>query len=164
MAQKNQLQIVAEKGRQECFIIRDFDAPREMVFKAFSDPDIFVQFWGPDKIATKLDYYDFRSGGAYRYMNYDEKGNEICAFSGVIHEVTTPERVIQTSEFENLSERGHVVLETILFETLPGNRTKLTFHDVCRSVADRDAMIQSGMETGLNEGFNRLDKILAKGI
>lgn len=145
-------------------IIREFEAPREMVFKAFSDPEIFVQFWGPDKISTKLDYYNFKSGGSYRYMNYDEAGNEICAFSGVIHEVTAPERVIQTAEFENLPERGHVVLEAMLFESLPGKRTKLTIHDVCMSVADRDAMVASGMDTGLNEGFNRLDKLLTKGF
>jgi uncharacterized protein YndB with AHSA1/START domain len=160
MGQRNAIQIVAEKGKQECFIIREFDASRELVFRAFSDPEIFVQFWGPDNTVMKLDYYDFRSGGAYRYMVYNNKGIELCAFSGMIHEVSASERVIQTSEFENLPERGHVVLEALLFEALPGNRTKLTIHDVCMSVADRDAMISSGMETGLSEGFKRLDKIL----
>jgi uncharacterized protein YndB with AHSA1/START domain len=164
MAQKNKLQIVAETGKQECYIIREFDAPREMVFHAFSDPDLFVQFWGPDNITMKLTHFDFRSGGAYRYTNADENGQEICAFSGSIHEVTAPERVIQTSELENLRERGHVVLEAILFESLPGNRTKLTFHEVCRSVADRDAMIMSDMASGLSQGFDRLEKLLEKGL
>lgn len=157
-------QVIAEKGRQECYIIREFDAPREMVFKAFSDPDLFVQFWGPDESPTKLDYWHFESGGSYRYRNFDLKGNELCAFSGVIHEVTAPERVIQTSEFDTLPERGHVVLETILFEALPNNRTKLTFHEVCRSVADRDAMVASGMDQGLEAGFKKLDGILARGV
>jgi uncharacterized protein YndB with AHSA1/START domain len=156
------LKIVAEKGKQECFIIREFDAPRELVFQAFADPDIFVQFWGPDHAPTKLDYYHFKTGGSYRYRNFDKNGKELCAFSGVIHEVTAPERVIQTSEFDTLPERGHVVLETMLFEKLPGNKTKLTIHDVCRSVADRDMIIQSGMEQGLEQGFVRLDKLLAK--
>lgn len=161
MSTKNSLQIIAEKGKQECFIIREFDAPRELVFEAFSNPAIFVQFWGPGDVLTNIDYYNFTTNGSYRYTNTDKNGNELCAFSGVIHEVTAPERVIQTSEFENLPERGHVVLETILFEILPGERTRLIFHDVCRSVADRDAMIESGMEKGLSEGFNRLDQILA---
>jgi uncharacterized protein YndB with AHSA1/START domain len=76
--------------------------------------------------------------------------------------VSPPERVIMTSEFDTLPERGHVVLETLLFEQLPGNKTKLTIHDVCRSVADRDAMIQSGMDSGLEQGFVRLEKLLAK--
>ena len=160
----NNLEIIAEHGTQECFIIREFDFPRELVFHAFSDPDIFAQFWGPDDVNMHIDYYNFKSGGAYRYTNTDQHGNEICAFRGVIHEVTAPERVIQTSELENLPEKGHVVLESILFEGLPGGRSKLTFHDVCRSVADRDAMIASGMDSGLREGFNRLDRLLGKGF
>src|SRR5688500_7975515 len=108
MAHKNKLQIIAEKGKQELFVVREFDAPREMVFKAVEDPDIVVQFWGPESVQMNIDYYHFKSGGSYRYTNTDEKGTELCAFSGVIHEVTTPERVIQTSEFESLPERGHV--------------------------------------------------------
>lgn len=164
MLQKHITKVVAEPGKQECFIIREFDAPREMVFKAFSDPDIFIQFWGPDNVPMKIDYYNFKSGGSYRYRNFDQEGNELCAFSGVIHEVAAPERVIQTSEFDTMPERGHVVLESILFESLPGNRTKLTFHEVCRSVADRDAMVMSGMDSGLEQGFKRLDNLLEKGI
>lgn len=163
MAQKNKLEIIAEKGTHECYIVREFEAPREMVFQAFSDPEIFVQFWGGND-SMKLDYFDFRSRGSYRYTHSDEKGNELLAFSGVIHEATAPERIIQTSELESLLERGHVVLEAFLFESLPGGRTKLTIHEVCRSVADRDAMIMSGMDAGLAEGFNRLDKILQRGI
>ena len=164
MAPKKQTQIVAEKGKQEYFIIREFDAPREMVFKAFSDPKIFVEFWGPDDVPMKLDYYDFKSGGRYRYMNYDDKGNQLCAFSGLIHEVAPPERVIQTAEFEDLPEPGHIVLETILFDPLPGNRTKLTIHDVFRFVADRDAALSSGMDAGLEQGFKRLEKILTSSV
>lgn len=164
MAQKNKLQIIAEKGKQELFIVREFDAPREMVFNAFQDPEIFVQFWGPDSVQTNIDYYHFKSGGSYRYISTDKKGTELCAFSGVIHEVTIPERVIQTSELESLPERGHVVLEALLFEKLPGDRTKLTIHEVCRSIADRDAMVTSGMEGGLGEGFDRLDNLLQKEI
>lgn len=158
----NRLLILAEPGKQESYIIREFEAPRENVFKAFSDPDIFEQFWGPDDSPTVVDYYQFKKGGSYRYRNLDANGNELCAFSGVFHEVISPEIIVQTSEFEGLPEPGHVVLETVLFENLPGNRTKLTIHDVCRSVADRDAMINSGMEYGLEQGFTRLDKILKR--
>ena len=164
MAGKNKLKIVAEKDKMECFIIREFEAPREMVFKAFSDPEIYVQFWGPDNVSTKLDYYNFKSGGAYRFMNYDDKGKLLCAFNGVIHEVTAPERIIQTAEMEGLPEGGHVVLEAFLFENLPGDRSKLTIHEVCRSVADRNAMVESGMDSGLEQGFIRLDQLLTKGL
>lgn len=166
MDPKKEIQITAEDGIQELFISREFDAPREMVFKAFSDPDLFVQFWGPDpeEVTMLIDYYDFKSGGSYRYTNSDKNGDHICAFSGVIHEVVQPERVIQTSEFEEAPEPGHVVLEAMMFENLPGNRTKLIIHDVFMSVADRNAAVQSGMEIGLNDGFNRLDKLLEKGF
>lgn len=160
----NKLKIVAEKGKQECYLIREFDAPRELVFQAFSDPDIFVQFWGPEESPTKLDYYHYKTGGSYRYRNFDKDGNELCAFSGVIHEVSAPERVIMTSEFDTLPERGHVVLETYLFQKLPNDRTKLTIHEVCRSVADRDQMIASGMDQGVEHGFARLDTLLKKGL
>jgi len=158
------LKLVADKGKQECFIIREFDAPREMVFKAFSDPDLFVQFWGPDDRPMKLDYFHYKTGGSYRYRIFDKAGTELCSFSGVIHEVAEPERVVQTSEFDTLPERGHVVLETFLFEQLPDNKTKLTIHEVCRSIADRDAMIASGMDMGLEQAFTRLDKALLSGL
>jgi uncharacterized protein YndB with AHSA1/START domain len=159
----NTLKIDAEKGKQELFIIREFEYPREKVFKAFSNPDILVQFFGPDRLRMRFDYADFRTGGSYRYIHETKEGQQVAAFNGTIHEMTAPERIIQTSEFEGIPERGHVVLEAILFESLPGNRTKVTFHDVCRSVTDRDMIVRSGMEKGLSEGFNRLDLLLQKG-
>ena len=87
--------------------------------------------------------------GSYRWLQHDPSGTLLCSFSGVIHELTAPERIIQTAEFEQIPERGHVVLEALLFEALDENRTKLTIHEVCRSVEDRDAMVDSGMLGGL---------------
>ena len=75
---------------------------------------------------------------------------------------TAPERIIGTFEFEGLPEAGHVTLETTRFEALPGDRTRVTSQSVFQSVADRDGMIESGMETGVNEGYERLDEILGK--
>jgi uncharacterized protein YndB with AHSA1/START domain len=158
---KKELKITAEAGKQDCYIVREFDAPRELVYQAFADPEILVQFLGPDRMTMKIDYYDFRSGGSYRYVHSDQNGNGY-GFHGVIHEATAPERVIQTFEFEGLPERGHVTLDTMLLEALPGDRTKLTIHSVCRSGSDRDAMIMSGMEKGLEQGFARLDTLLEK--
>lgn len=159
----NQTKITAEKGRQELFIVREFDAPRELVFRAFSDPDILIQFLGPRNMKMKVDHYNFKSGGSYRYVHRDEKGNEY-GFNGVVHEVTAPERAIQTFEFEGMPQRGHVSLDTSVFEELPDNRCRLTIHSVFRSVADRDGMVMSGMEGGMNEGFARLDELLKKGF
>jgi uncharacterized protein YndB with AHSA1/START domain len=111
----------------------------------------------------KIEKFDNKSGGAYRFVHYDENGNEF-GFNGVIHEVLEPERMIRTFEFEGLPERGHVSLETAIFEALEGNRTKLKVQSVFKSVADRDGMINSGMEGGMNEGFEKLEKLLAKGF
>ncbi|MEO6168299.1 MAG: SRPBCC family protein [Chitinophagales bacterium] len=161
MASKNQTNVKAEPGKQELFITREFDAPREMVFTAFSDPKLLIQWLGPKNMKMKIDYYNPRSGGSYRYVHTDENGNEF-GFNGVLHEITAPVRMIQTFEFEGLPERGHVSLDTAAFEELPHNRTRLTIQSVFRSVADRDGMVKSGMEKGMNEGFLQLDELLAQ--
>jgi uncharacterized protein YndB with AHSA1/START domain len=157
----NQTTIKAEPGKQDVYIIREFDAPREKVFQAHVDPDLIKRWLGPRDRIMQIDHYDSRSGGSYRYRICNQDGKEIAAFNGAIHEVTAPERIIQTFEYEGLPERGHVTLDTTLFETLPGNRTRVTIHSVCRSQADRDGMMQSGMETGVEQGYQKLDALLA---
>ncbi len=140
-------------------ITREFDAPRELVFKAFTDPKLYVQWLGPRGFTTALETFEPRSGGSWRYIQKDQSGNEY-AFHGVNHEVTAPERIIGTFEFEGLPEKGHVLLQTARFEALPGNRTKLTAQAIFQSVADRDGMLQSDMEEGINDSYDRLDELL----
>ncbi len=161
MSTKNKTNITVEPGKQELFITREFDAPRELVFKAYIDPEIYAQWLGPRDLTTRFETFEPVSGGKYRFVQKDKDGNEF-AFHGVNHEVTAPERIIGTFEFEGLPETGHVVLETSIFEALPGNRTRVTAKSVYQSVSDRDGMIQSGMERGVNEGYERLDEILSK--
>ncbi len=156
-----QTQISAEPGTQEIRITREFDAPRELVFKAFTDPKLVPQWWGPRDLSTEVDKLDVRPGGQWRFLNRDAEGNEY-AFHGVYHEVLAPERIIDTFEFEGLPETGHVTLETVKLEELPGGRTRLTTQSVFQSVADRDGMLQSGMEGGLNESHERLAELLQK--
>jgi len=163
MKTKNELKVVAEPGKQDLHIYREFDAPRDLVFKAFSDPKLVIQWLGPKNMKMKIDHYNFKSGGSYRYVHADEKGNEY-AFRGVVHEVSAPERAIQTFEFEGMLEPGHVSMDTSIFEVLPNNRTRLVIQSVFRSVADRDGMVKSGMEKGLSEGLERLDALLEKGF
>jgi len=158
---QNELKIIAEPGKQEFFLEREFDAPRELVFRAFSEPELLVQWVGPDRLTMEIEKYDNRSGGSYRFIHEDERGNKY-AFNGVIHELAPPERAIRTFEFEGLPEKGHVSLETALFEELPNGRTLLKIQSVFKSVADRDGMISSGMEGGMNEGFVKLEKLLSK--
>lgn len=156
---KNKTTITAEPGKQELFITREFDAPRELVFKAHTDPDLYVRWLGPHDLTTTLETFEPISGGRWRFIQKDKDDNEF-AFHGVNHDVTEPERIIGTFEFEGLPEAGHVILETTRFEALPGDRTRVTTQSVYQSVEDRDGMIAAGMESGVVEGYERLDDIL----
>jgi uncharacterized protein YndB with AHSA1/START domain len=159
MPSKNKTTVTAEPGKQELFIMREFDAPRELVYKAHIDPKLYVQWLGPHGYEMILETFEPVSGGKYRYVHKDGDGNEY-GFNGTFHEISM-ERMIQTFEFEGLPERGHVSLDCMTLEELPENRTRITIQSIFRSVADRDGMIQAGMERGVNEGYERLDEILA---
>src|SRR5713226_2176517 len=115
----NKTKIVAEPGKQEFFITRELDAPRELVFKAFTDPKLYVQWLGPRGYSMTLEKFEPRTGGMWRYVSRDKAGHEY-GFHGVNHEVLAPERIIDTFEFEGLPEKGHVSLQTARFMELPG--------------------------------------------
>ncbi len=155
------LKIMAEPGKQEMLITREFDAPRELVFKACTDPALLSQWWGPRYLTTEVDQMDVRPGGQWRFINRDAEGHEY-GFHGVYHEILAPERVIQTFEFEGLPEAGHVTLETMTLEALPGGRTLMSIQSIYQSVADRDGVLQSGMEGGANETYDRLEELIEK--
>jgi uncharacterized protein YndB with AHSA1/START domain len=157
---RNKTIITAEPGKQEVLITREFDAPRDLVFQAFTDPTAVVQWLGPRFLAMRIETYDARNGGSWRYIHTDPSGNDFC-FHGVFHEVSAPERIIQTFEFDGLPESGHVALETARFIELPNGRTRVQAQSLFQSVADRDGMVQSGMEMGVNESHERLDDWLA---
>jgi uncharacterized protein YndB with AHSA1/START domain len=156
---KNKTTITAEPGKQELFITREFNAPRDLVFKAHTDPDIYARWLGPRELTTILDTFEPISGGRWRFIQKDKDGNEF-GFHGVNHDVTAPERIIGTFEFEGLPESGHVILETTKFEALPGGRTRVTTQSVYQSVEDRDGMVAAGMESGVVAGHEQLDELL----
>ena len=155
----NKTEIIAEPGKQELFIKREFDAPRELVFKAHTDPEIYVKWVGPREMKMTIEKWDARDGGSYRFTH--QRDGHTYAFLGVYHELVEPERIIGTFEFDGLPERGHVILGTTKFEELPGGRCRLVHQSVFQSVEDRDGMIASGMERGVNDGYDKLDAILA---
>jgi len=161
MANYNRAEIVVEPGKQEILITRVFDAPRDLVFTILTDPTRIPHWWGPKYLTTVVDLMEVKPGGMWRFVQRDTKGN-VFAFRGVYHEVTVPERIIDTFEFEGLPEKGHVMLETFKLETLPGNRTRLTTRSVFQSVADRDGMAQSGMDKGVTESYERIDDLLSQ--
>ena len=160
MSEKNKTIITVEPGKQELFITREFDAPRDLVFKAFTDPNLYARWVGPRDLTMTLETFEPVSGGRWRYIQTDKNGS--YGFHGVNHDVTAPERIIATFEFEGLPEAGHVVLETTRFEALPGDRTRVTTQSLFQSVQDRDGMVASGMEYGVVDGYERLDEILEK--
>lgn len=158
MPSKNKVTVTAEPGKQELFITREFDAPRELVYKAHIDPKLYVQWLGPHGYEMILETFEPVSGGKYHYIHKDTHGNQF-GFHGTFHEMSE-DLMIQTFEFEGLPERGHVVLDTMRLEELPGNRTRITIQSVYQTVEDRDGMVQAGMEKGVREGYERLDDIL----
>ena len=150
--------LIAEPGKQEIIITRVFDAPRERVFKTYTDPDLIPQWWGPKNLTTTVDKMDVRPGGVWRFVQRDADGNEY-AFNGVYHQIVPPERLVGTFEFEGVP--GHVSLETVTLEDLKG-KTKLTEKSVFQTVEDRDGMLKSGMEEGVAETMDRLAELIAK--
>lgn len=152
------INFVAEPGRQEFVMTRVFDAPRDLVFKTYTDPNLITQWWGQRSNTLIVDTMDVRPGGMWRYVERDPDGNEY-GFHGVYHDIVAPERVVYTFEFEGVP--GHVLLSTVTFDEQDG-KTKLTEQSVFQSVEDRDGMIQSGMEAGASESMDRLAELLAK--
>lgn len=150
------LKVVAEPGKHEILMTRDFDAPRALVFKAYTDPTLVSQWWGPKGVTTSVDQMDVKPGGIWRYIQRDPDGSEY-GFHGVYHQITAPERLVYTFEFEGTP--GHVLLETIIFEDHNG-KTKLIDSLVFQSVEDRDGMLQSGLEAGSEESWDRFDDLL----
>lgn len=151
-------QIIAEPGSHQILITREFAAHRDLLFRAHVDPELLVQWLGPRQLTMTVDCLDARDGGTWRFTHRDTDGNEY-GFHGVFHGTPSPDAIVQTFEFEGTP--GHVSLETLNFEEHDG-KTVIHANSVFQSVADRDAMIASGMESGLNEGYERLDELLTR--
>ena len=147
---------VIEPGKQEIIITRVFEASRELVFKAFTDPKIVAQWFGPREYTTTIDKMEARPGGLWRFVQRDQSGNEF-AFHGVHHDIVAPERIVATFEFEGVP--GHVLLQTVNFEPL-GGKTRMVEHLVYQSVADRDGMVAAGMQRGSDDSMDRLAELL----
>jgi uncharacterized protein YndB with AHSA1/START domain len=149
-------QITAEPGTPFIQITRAFDAPKELLFRAHTEPDLLVQWLGPRGMEMTVDRYDVRDGGAWRYIHRDADGNDY-GFHGVFHGQPSIDGIVQTFEFEGAP--GHVMLERLTFEEHDG-RTTLRVHSVAQSVEDRDAMVAGGMESGISQGYERLDELI----
>ncbi len=155
-ATRNATTAITLPSDTEILITREFDAPRDVVFKAMTDPALIPQWWGPRKYETIVDKMDVRPGGAWRFINRGD--GEEFAFRGEYREITAPERIVQTFEFEPLA--GHISIDTAVF-TEQNGRTLMTNHTRFASKEDRDGMIERGMESGLRETHDRFAELLA---
>jgi len=139
-------------------IVREFDAPPDRVFAAHADPELFVRWNGPRSLTTTIDHHDCRTGGSYRYI-MTRDGFE-AGFHGCFHDVRPSELIVQTFTFEGVPDG--VALEKLVFEDIGNGRTRLTGTSLVDSFADRDAFVASGMESGVIEGYQKLDEMLAR--
>jgi uncharacterized protein YndB with AHSA1/START domain len=137
---------------------RDFRATPAQLLRAHTDPDLFARWVGPDSVSTRIDRWDARRGGEYRFTNL--RGDEEYHFYGSFHDITE-DRIVQTFTFEG--DPDGVALETLWFEDLGDGRTRLHAQSLVDSMESRDAWLRSGMETGANEGYAKLDRLLADG-
>ena len=137
-------------------ITREFDAPPAKVFLAHTDPDLVAQWNGPNGTAMRIDHWDCRDGGSYRYLHVID-GQEY-GFRGCFHEVRPNTMIVQTFTFEGMPDG--VALEKLILEDLGHGRTRLTATSLVDSFTDRDAFVASGMEHGVREGYERLDVVL----
>ena len=137
---------------------RDFAATPAQLFRAHTDPELFARWVGPDGMTTTVDRWDASSGGSWRYVAGAE--GEEHGFRGCFHTVR-PDRIVQTFSWEG--EPDGVALETLVFEDLGDGRTRLHAQSLCDSFEGRDAWLRSGMEGGVDQGYAKLDALLAAG-
>ena len=153
-----QTEITADPDVPLVRITREFDAPPDKVFRAHTDPELVSQWLGPRRLEMRIDHYDCRTGGSYRYVHVSD-GNEF-GFYGSFHEVRPPELIVQTFTFEGFPDG--VALERLVLEDLGDGRTRLTATSLVDSFEGRDAFLSSGMEDGVQEMYQRLDELLTR--
>lgn len=153
----NRKATVTSVGERESRIEREFDAPRDRVWRAMTDPALIAQWWGRGNKVV-VEKYELEKGGHWRFVEHSGQG--VHGFEGRFSEIEPPARIVQTFEWDGMP--GHVALETMTLEEIPGGRTRLVTHTLFMTRQDRDGMFQSGMEAGVNESYAALDRVLQR--
>jgi uncharacterized protein YndB with AHSA1/START domain len=156
----NIIEIIAEPGKYDFSIVREFNATIEKVFKAFTEPEYLKQWFMPVEMAFTIEQMECKTGGSFQNHHSHANGMKF-GFRGVYHEVSEPNLIIKTSEFFGLPQKMAPVLETTTFETTENGSTKVTIHSLCASPEFRDAMIQNGMRNHLQISYGLLDHLVA---
>jgi uncharacterized protein YndB with AHSA1/START domain len=149
---------VRKQGDREIVVERIFDAPRDLVFRAFTDPELIPQWWGPRDTETIVDRMDVRTGGDWRFIHRSADSSE-TAFRGTFREVTPPERIAWTFEWSGMP--GYVSVDITEFDDL-GDRTRVRTRSLFHLPEERDGMLEAGMESGLQESYERLDEVVER--
>ena len=155
----NETRIEADPNLPTIRIVRDFNAPRSRVFRAWTDPELVARWLGPKSTTMRIEEWNARTGGSYRYSAWRDD-QELARFYGSFHEVRPDERLVQTFTFEGVPDG--VSLETVTFEDLDDGRTRVTALSVVDSMEARAAVLTSGMDVGVIEGYEKLDALLAE--
>jgi uncharacterized protein YndB with AHSA1/START domain len=148
---------VTTPAEREIRVERVFNAPREQVWEAFTDPVLVAQWWGRGNKLV-IERLEVHRGGHWRFVEHSDGG--VHGFEGRFREVTPPERLVQTFEWDGMP--GHVVVETAVFEDLGDGRTRVVNTSLFHTGEERDGMLQSGMAEGLNQSYAALDRLLAR--
>jgi len=142
---------------REIRVERIFNAPRDRVWSAFTDPELVAQWWGRGNKLV-IERMEVERGGHWRFVEHSPQG--VHGFEGRFREVTPPDRLVYTFEWDGMP--GYPIVETTIFEDLGDGRTKIVVTSLFYQTAERDGMMQSGMEGGMNESYAALDRLLER--
>ena len=147
---------ITTPGDREIHIERIFNAPRERVWKAMTDPALVAQWWGRGNKLV-IERMEVERGGHWRFVEHSPDGSH--GFEGRYREVSPESRLSYTFEWDGMP--GHVIVETVVLEELPEQRTRVVNTSLFHTTEDRDGMMSAGMEQGLNQSYEALDRLLA---
>jgi uncharacterized protein YndB with AHSA1/START domain len=148
---------VTTPGEREIRIERVFHASRDRVWRAMTDPKLVAQWWGRGNKVV-VERFEVERGGHWRFVEHSPEG--VHGFEGRYREVSPPERIVQTFEWDGMP--GHVIVETMTLEDLGDGRTKLVTVSLFHTVEERDGMLHSGMAGGAEQSYQALDALLAR--
>ncbi|MCQ6961931.1 SRPBCC domain-containing protein [Methanolobus chelungpuianus] len=149
-----------DKEKLEVVMTHVFNAPRDVVWEVYTNPDMIPQWWGPGNMTTTVDKMEVKEGGVWRYIQKDEQGN-VNGFHGVYKEVREPEFLSDTFNYEPVGP-GHELTETLRLEEIGEGKTRAVSTSYFNSIEDMEGVMQPGMEEGAAETYDRFDKLLEK--
>jgi len=149
--------LVTTPADREIRTERIFDAPLDLVWRACTEPELVAQWWGRGNKLV-IERMEVERGGYWRYVEHAPDG--VTGFEGRYREVVPRERIVQTFGWDGMP--GHVAIDTLTFEDLGDGRTRLVTTALFHTSEERDGMLSSGMEGGMNQSYAALDRLLAE--